>query len=57
MPQVKVLEMYLVCWQLFLLLTITPGVECAFDLFRRHDEVFPCVLDQLQSRSSIIYKA
>jgi hypothetical protein len=40
MPQVKILEMYLVFWQLFLLPTITPGVECAFDLFGRHDEVF-----------------
>jgi hypothetical protein len=57
MPQVKILGMYLVSWQLFLLLTITPGVECAFDLFYRHDEVFTWVLDQLQSRSLVIYKA
>jgi hypothetical protein len=49
--------MYLVCWQLFLLPTITPGVECALDLFCMHDEVFPWVLDELQSRSLVIYKA
>jgi hypothetical protein len=49
--------MYLVCWQLSLLPTITPGVECALDLFCRHDEVFPWVFDQLQSRSLVIYKA
>jgi hypothetical protein len=41
MSQVKILGMYLVCWQLLLLLTITPGVECAFDLFCRHGEVLP----------------
>jgi hypothetical protein len=57
MPQVKVLGMHLVCWKLFLLLIITLGVECAFDLFCRHDEVFPWVLDQLQSRSLVICKA
>jgi hypothetical protein len=49
--------MYLVCWQLFLLPTITPGVECALYLFCRHGEVFSWVLDQLQSRSLVIYKA
>jgi hypothetical protein len=54
MPQVKILGMYLVCWQLFPLPTITPGVECAFYLFRRHDIEFSCVLDQLQSRSLVI---
>jgi hypothetical protein len=57
MPQAKILGMHLVCWQLFLLPTITPGVECALDLFCRHVEVFPWVLDQLQSRSLVIYKA
>jgi hypothetical protein len=53
----KVLGMYLVCWQLFLLPTITPEVEYALDLFCRHREVFPWVLDRLQSRSLVIYKA
>jgi hypothetical protein len=57
MPQVKIIGMYLVCWQLFLLPTITPGVECAFDLFRRHDQVSPWVLDQLQSKLLVIYMA
>jgi hypothetical protein len=57
MPQAKILGMHLVCWQLFLLPTITPGVECSLDLFCRHGEVFPWVLDQLQSRSLVIYKA
>jgi hypothetical protein len=57
MPQVKILGRHLVCWQLFLLPAITPGVECAFDLFCRHEEVFSWVLDQLQSRSLVIYKA
>jgi hypothetical protein len=57
MPQAKILGMHLVCWQLFLLPTITLGVECALDLFCRHGEVFPWVLDQLQSRSLVIYKA
>jgi hypothetical protein len=56
-PQVRNLGMYLVCWQLFLLPTITPGVECALDLFCRHGEEFPWVPDQLQSRSLVIYKA
>jgi hypothetical protein len=57
MPQAKILGVHLVCWQLFLLQTITPGEECALDLFCRHGEVFPWVLDQLQSRSLVIYKA
>jgi hypothetical protein len=57
MPQVKILGIRLVCWQLFLLPTITSGVECELDLFCRHGEVFPWVLDRLQSRSLVIYKA
>jgi hypothetical protein len=57
MPQVKIIGLYLDCWQLFLLLTIISRLECAFDLFCRLDEVFRWVLDLLQSRSLVIYKA
>jgi hypothetical protein len=57
MPQVKILGMHLVYWKFFILPTITLGVECAFDLFCRHDELLPWVLDRLQLRSLVIYKA
>jgi hypothetical protein len=40
-PQVRILGVYLVCWKLFPLPTITPGVECAYYLFLQAWKIVP----------------
>src|SRR6185437_10352853 len=42
--------MFLVCWRLFLLPTVTLGVDCALELFCRHDKAFPCIRDQRRNQ-------
>jgi len=42
--------MFLVCWQLFLLPTVTLGVDCTLELFCRHDKVFPWIRDQRRNQ-------
>ena len=42
--------MFLVCWQLFLLPTVTLGVDCALELFCRHDKAFPWIRDQRRNQ-------
>ena len=42
--------MFLICWQLFLLPTVTLVVDCALELFCRHDKVFPWICDQRRNQ-------
>ena len=38
--------MYLVCWHLCILPTVTPGVDCAFKLCCRYDKALPWIVDR-----------